>query len=333
MFKPFLAQIAVLGSQQNGGNYEWLSAVDYEKLQKYLKRWFEYDADHNGLPAWNSSDASGMDNQISRSGRPDSYFDEGVDLASYLVRELHAMAIISGKLGKVKDQQEYEHHAKRLSQLINEAFWSEEDGFYYDRNEKSGQRIRVKSVAGFFPLWAGVAPPDRARRLVREHLLNKDEFWLPYPVATYAKIEPDFYEGTGPRGRSGRFGCNWRGSTWIPSNYMIFHGLLRYGYDKVAQRLADKTFQMALMKNPVTREYYNSETGAGYGMNPFWGWSSLAYSMPMEYKLHYDPTNLTGAVRPIVTENLRIRFAGSDDAEAAASHSTLSLADGWNRHS
>ena len=104
MFKPFLAQIAVLGSQQNGGNYEWLSAVDYEKLQKYLKRWFEYDADHNGLPAWNSSDASGMDNQISRSGRPDSYFDEGVDLASYLVRELHAMAIISGKLGKVKDQ-------------------------------------------------------------------------------------------------------------------------------------------------------------------------------------------------------------------------------------
>ena len=310
MFKPFLAQIVILGSQQNGGSYEWLRAGDYERLQKYLRRWFEYDADHNGLPVWNSADASGMDNQISRSGNPNSYFDEGVDLASYLVRELQAMAIISRKLGKTKEQQEYRDHAKRLSKLINDVFWDDKDGFYYDRNEKTGQRMRVKSVAGFFPLWAGVAPPDRARRLVHEHLLNKDEFWLPYPVASYAKTEPDFYEGT--RTRLG--GSNWRGPAWVPANYMIFHGLIRYRYHKIAQELANKTFQMALMKNPVTREYYDSETGAGYGMNPFWGWSSLAYIMPLEYKLHYDLTDLTGTIRPIVTEKLGIQFwAGNAD--------------------
>src|ERR1019366_9356069 len=84
MFKPFLAQLAVLGSQQTG-SYEWLRKKDYGQLQKYLDRWFAYDADHNGLPTWNSSDASGMDNQLSRSGDLDSYFDEGVDLACYLV--------------------------------------------------------------------------------------------------------------------------------------------------------------------------------------------------------------------------------------------------------
>ncbi|MGC0779747.1 MAG: hypothetical protein WCD68_21315, partial [Candidatus Acidiferrum sp.] len=54
MFKPFLAQLAVLGSQQTG-SYEWLREKDYGKLQKYLDRWFAYDADHNGLPTWNSS--------------------------------------------------------------------------------------------------------------------------------------------------------------------------------------------------------------------------------------------------------------------------------------
>lgn len=304
MFKPFLAQLAVLGSQQTG-SYEWLREKDYGKLQKYLDRWFAYDADHNGLPTWNSSDASGMDNQLSRSGNFDSYFDEGVDLACYLLRELQAMAIISGELGKTKEQTEYELHAKRLTKLINDVFWDEKDGFYYDRNEKTGKQIRVKSVAGFFPLWAGVATPERAHRLVREHLLNQNEFWLRYPVATYAKTEPDFYEGT-TKGE-----CNWRGNTWIPANYMIFHGLMDYGFDKEARELADKTYTMALDKNAVTREYYDSQTGQGYGMNPFWGWSSLAYVMPLEYRLHYDPTNLAGKVRPILTESLGIRFPGS----------------------
>ncbi|MGB2676932.1 MAG: trehalase family glycosidase [Candidatus Acidiferrum sp.] len=304
MFKPFLAQLAVLGSQQTG-SYEWLREKDYGKLQKYLDRWFAYDADHNGLPTWNSSDASGMDNQLSRSGDLDSYFDEGVDLACYLLRELQAMAIISGELGKAKEQTEYEHHAKRLAKLINEVFWDEKDGFYYDRNEKTGKRIRVKSVAGFFPLWAGVATPEQACRLVREHLLNQNEFWLLYPVATYAKTEPDFYEGT-TKGE-----CNWRGNTWIPANYMIFHGLMDYGFDKEARELADRTYAMVLDKNALTREYYDSQTGQGYGMNPFWGWSSLAYVMSLEDTLHYNPMNLVGKVRPILTDNLGIRFPES----------------------
>jgi hypothetical protein len=308
MFKPFLAQLAVLGSEQTG-SYEWLRDRDYARLRKYLDRWFAYDTDHNGLPAWNSADASGMDNQISRSGDLDSYFDEGVDLACYLLRELQAMAIISKKLGMAKEQSEYEQHAKQLARLINDVFWDEKDGFYYDRNEKTGKRIRVKSVAGFFPLWAGVATPAKARRLVREHLMNEKEFWLPYPVATYAQTEPDFYEGTT------RSECNWRGNTWIPANYMIFHGLLNYGYGKEARELADRTYRMALDMNAATREYYDSETGQGYGMNPFWGWSSLAYVMPLEYKLRYDPTKLAGNVRPILNEELGIRFTEGASAK------------------
>jgi putative isomerase len=158
-------------------------------------------------------------------------------------------------------------------------FWDDGDGFYYDRNEKTGRLIRVKSVAGFIPLWAGIAPRDRAARLIQDHLLNPKEFWTKYPVASYAKSEPDFYVGT-QRGE-----CNWRGETWIPTNYMIFHGLLRYGYPGVAKQLAQKTLELALARNPVTREYYDSDSGKGEGMNPFWGWSSLAYVMPLEYRL------------------------------------------------
>jgi putative isomerase len=301
MFKPFLAQLAVLGSQQTG-SYEWLRKEDYRRLQKYLDRWFAYDEDHNGLPTWNSADATGMDNQWSRAGDFNSYSDEGVDLACYLLRELEAMDLISGKLGKTAEQAEYREHAKQLTKLINDVFWDEKDGFYYDRDEKTGKQIHIKTISGFFPLWAGVASPEQARRLVQEHLMNPQEFWLTYPLATYAKTEPDFYEG------SHKGECNWRGSTWIPANYMVFHGLLKYGYDKEARELAEKTYHLALDQNPVTREYYDSETGGGYGGNPFWGWSSLAYVMPLDAQFRYDPMDLEGTVRPMITEKLGIRF-------------------------
>ena len=54
-FKPFLAQLAVMGSKMRSDNYEWARATYYDKLKKYLERWFAYDFDHNGLPVWNSA--------------------------------------------------------------------------------------------------------------------------------------------------------------------------------------------------------------------------------------------------------------------------------------
>ena len=304
MFKPFMAQLVVLGASQNGNDYEWLRANYYLRLQKYIDRWFAYDHDGNGLPVWNSSDASGMDNQISRSGDLESYRDEGVDLACYLYRELQAMEIIAAKLGKSADAKMYTDRSERLAKAINKVFWNEQEGFYYDRDEKTGKAIKVKSVAGFLPMWAGVASAAQAHRLVHDHLLNGNEFWLNYPVATYAKSEPDFYEGS----KSGE--CNWKGPAWIPTNYMIFHGLLQYGYSNEAKELALRTLRLALVANPATREFYDSDTGKGNGMNPFWGWSSLAYVMPIDFVRRYDPMELHAPVRPLIKRELGLTFAG-----------------------
>ena len=306
MFKPFMAQLVVLSAKQNGNSYDWLRGNYYTRLQKYVDRWFEYDADHNGLPVWDSADASGMDNQVSRSGEIGALQDEGVDLACYLVRELQAMSMIARALGDATNEEKYTQHAKRLSALINKVFWDDKDGFYYDRNEKTGKQIHVKSVAGFIPLWIGIASPRQARRLVHEHLLNKEEFWLPYAVATYSKTEPDYYQGV----RAGE--CNWRGTSWVPTNYMIFHGLLRYGFRGEARELALKSFDMALDRNKVTREFYDADSGEGNGMNPFWGWSSLAYVMIFDLEDNYDPTNLAGPVRPLLRDVLGIRFNVDD---------------------
>ena len=78
----------------------------------------------------------------------------------------------------------------------------------------------------------------------------------------------------------------------MPTNYMIFHGLIHYGFKHVARDLADRTFHMVLDENAVTREYYNAETGGGNGQTQFWGFSALGYVMPLELELGYDPTDL-----------------------------------------
>ena len=273
-FKPFLAQTALLGSRQNR-DFRWLCGKYYERLQKYLDYWFWYrDADKNGLCYWDGSDESGMDNQARRLGHMDICEYEGVDLNCYLARELDAMAQIAGEMGLHQDEEAYRRHSARLKALIEAAFWNEKDGFYYDRSEKTGQLNPVLSVAGFMPLWCGAASPERADRLIREHLTNPDEFWLSYPVATWSKSEPDYYQMK-------RDMCNWMGATWIPTNYMVFRGLVDYGYTDVARSLAEKTFEL-VVSQPHLCEFYNGETGAGQGRAPFWGWSSLGYVMLAE---------------------------------------------------
>lgn len=296
MFKPFIAQIVLLGSLQVG-NWDWAKA-HYSQIKLFLKRWFAYDTDNNGLLYWSGgSDQSGMDNQRSRCiGK-----SEGVDLNCYMVRELKAMAIIAGALGYAADKKDFLAHAETLKKLINKNLWDDKTGFYYDRNELDGKLTFVKSVSGFIPMWTEVASRAQVKRLVNEHLTNPREFWLAYPVSGYAKTEPDYYRGT-------RKECNWRGSAWIPTNYMICHGLVKYGYPKLAKELADKTFNMVL-NNKTTREYYDAETGEGYGMDPFYGWSSLAYYLPLEIKLGYDPTALTNKKIEKLCTKMGVQFS------------------------
>jgi putative isomerase len=285
-FKPFMAQVSLFGSRQTE-SYGWLKGKYYEALKKYLDYWFWFsDFDKNGLAVWDSADHSGMDNQDLRAGKFNVMEIEGVDLNCYLYRELQAMAVIAENLGLLEDKVNFEKHAEKLAELINTVFWDEKDGFYYDRNERKGELVRYKSIAGFIPLWLGIVPKERAERLVREHILNPEEFWLKFPLATWAKNEEGYYQQ--------RIGseCNWMGATWVPTNYMVFQGLRKYGYNDVAKELAYKTFDLVLSEE-ATREYFDGETGIGQGLNPFWGWSTLAYFMPLEFELGYDPTDIT----------------------------------------
>jgi putative isomerase len=309
-FKPFLAQLVVLGCRQNGHDYSWVKGNYYDRLRKYVDKWFSYDGDGNGLPTWNSADEAGTDNQWSRGGPVGSFTIEGADLASYLVRELRALAVIANGVGRSADAKGFSDHADQLIGVMNATFWDEEAGMYYDRNEKTGKLVPVKSATSFATLFAGAATPERARRTVQEHLLNEKEFWLTYPIASYAKTEPDYYQGSHRLPRGNGTECNWRGPTWAPTNVMAFHGLVRYGFQDTARELASRLFTMALVKNPALREYYNAETGEGLGQTQFWGFTALYYGILLESYRNYDCTALEGDSQPIFTQELGLAFPG-----------------------
>jgi hypothetical protein len=89
---------------------------------------------------------------------------------------------------------------------------------------------------------------------------------------------------------------------------MIFQGLRHYGYQTEARELATRLFNMALLKNPVLREYYNAESGEGLGQTRFWGFTALYYGMLLESYLGYDASTLDKPVEPIVTRELGVTF-------------------------
>jgi glycogen debranching enzyme len=142
---------------------------------------------------------------------------------------------------------------------MREYMWDKKDSMFYPLNGM--EQIREKTCETFLPLFAGILTKREAKRLVKKHLLNEDEFWTPYPIPTAsvdsAKFSPNKY---------------WRGSTWVNINWFIIKGLKDYGFDDIANELKKRTIR--LVKEKGFHEFFNPFTGRGVGVNDF-AWSGL----------------------------------------------------------
>ena len=183
--------------------------------------------------------------------------------------------------------------------------WDPADSFFYDRDRRTGKPIRVRTGAGFLPLWAGIASSEQAAALVEKHLRNPREFWTPLPVPSYARSEPSYtqrYEppaGADPLYSLSSGHCNWCGGMWPHWTYLIIHGLEQYGFHSVAGDIAAKW--LAAASNPAgLYEWYNAETGQGEGSNPFWAGSSVLGL--------FAATELRHGVNPTAVNPLRQRL-------------------------
>ena len=190
--------------------------------------------------------------------------------------------------------------------------WDEEAGCYFPRDIRTGQLIKVDAINHYMTLYAGIVPPDRADRMIREHLLNPAKFYTNYPFSSYAQDERTYTQyhindsmllddyTLLPAGH-----CNWRGGVWSHPHYMLVLALKRLGYADAAQAVADRVFEMTI-DNPCICEWHKAETGEMQGAEIFAGVQILERLMPTLLDADFDIDFASDALdKPLNTDAVR----------------------------
>jgi putative isomerase len=301
MHKPCLAQHAAFLVKLNGGDAEWLRD-DFPKMQAFVNCYYNHYRDKaTGLYYWQTDECIGVDNDPCTFFRP--YASSGsILLNCFMYKELLAMVYLADRLNMSEIAGSYQKMADSLLQSIHDDCWDPRNGFYYSvdlnlrpvpkqttlwefhMNQPRGwdcliQRIDVWS--GFLAMWSGVATPDQAQQMVEENFSNTNTFDAPYGIRSLSKLEK-MYDVRATSNPS-----NWLGPIWVNANYMVFRGLVKYGYNEQARQLAEKTIKLIgtdYEKHGILHEYYLPENGEPV-MNPgFQDWNYLVLNMIAWYQ-------------------------------------------------
>ncbi len=293
MHKPCLAQHAAFLVRENGGDAEWLRNHVYP-LQCFLNNYRNHHRHECGLYFWQDDRAIGVDNDPCTFGRPPRS-SGSIFLNALMHRELLSLAYLLERLGLDDVARQYHADANELKDAVQEHCWDERDGFFYSVDLNLSpihlrrwklhagqvrdwpcliQRIGVWS--GFLPLWAGIATPEQAERVARQHYQNPETFGAAFGVRTLSRMEK-MYNVRGSGNPS-----SWLGPVWGVSNYLTFRGLVRYGLDETARDLAEKTIRLFgrdIGRFGALHEYYQPDNGEPILNRGFQNWNYLVLNM------------------------------------------------------
>jgi hypothetical protein len=237
------------------------------------------DADLDGLGEWGAHAVLECvrDGQVAvwdQVGWPSNF--ECLDLNCMLVNEANSLADMAEVLGLPTEAQMWHQEATARTDSINKYMWDSQDGFYYhvdksdhDFSYNSPDDLKRQEIIGFLPLWAGVADSLRAAQLV-QHLTNPNKFWRNHGIPTLA-ADDSYYSPMG----------YWNGPVWVQWQYLIFRGLLNYGYENLARDLANRVMEQViyqLQDNHWFWELYSPDDRRA-GWNKAYIWTALVARM------------------------------------------------------
>ena len=281
----------------------------YPRLLKWHQRWFNNrgdgqswrDGNRDGLLEWGSDRGStasmggrgflqaakwesGMDDSPSWDEAvydPHTYTLnlDSVDINSLYALDAECLAKIAVILGKEDDARKLQADYEQIKQRVREKLWNEKDGIYEDLYW-DGHFSKHLGPMNFYPLLAGIATPEQARRMIEEHLLNPKEFWGTYVAPSIARDDPAF---------QGQFYV--RGNIWPMLNYLLYEGIVRYRFDKVALEFARKNYDLFMNEwktHQLSSEQYYAWGGTGGG-HPQYTWGALLCLIPLEQYIDMNP--------------------------------------------
>ena len=135
------------------------------------------------------------------------------------------------------------------------------------------------------PLWAGIAPPEHARSVIENFILDPQNLRSPHGLYTLGKCEPSFqvFSNYNP--------SDWLGPVWVISTYLAFRALMNYGYVDEAKAMADDHLACLAKDyraNGVLHEYYEPDTGEGLTHPGFVNWNTCASLFELELNSGLD---------------------------------------------
>lgn len=195
------------------------------------------------------------------------FVNDNVVFNSVYAKSLLSMVNLSKTIGEKNSAEVFMDRYKKTRDALLNLCWSEDDGLFYDL-DKDGKQIREINLTSLMPLILPDLPNNIVKKLIEEHLLNKEEFWTPFPLASVPVNSKVFNPGNSF--------ILYRGPTWIHSNWFLSKAILDYGYEAAAKTIIEKTVEM--VEKSGFWEFYNPLTGEGYGQENL-GWSTLVLDM------------------------------------------------------
>ncbi len=302
MHKPTIAQHAAFIAKNKGGDAEWLRDEFYT-LQAFISKYLNFHRHRaTGLLYWEDDHAIGVDNDPSTFYRPNGS-SGSIFLNSLMYKELQAMSYLATQLNLDGIANQYDRYAKDLLVAIRKHCWDPRDGFYYsvDLNLKPVESPDIETLqpgslyfhvgqprtydcliqrfsvwSGFLAMWAGIATPGQAKQMVERHYRDTTSFNAPAGIRTLSPLEKmyDLRASGNP--------SSWQGPIWINANYLVFRGLLNYGYEAEARELAEKTIVLLgrdFERFGALHEYYLPDNGEPVLNKGFQNWNFLVLNM------------------------------------------------------
>jgi len=198
-----------------------------------------------------------------------------LDRSHFLIEDLFFNSILIRANSRLKAIAESIHETipRHLLSNMNRAtkalenLWDEESSQYFSRYFISRQLIKESSLAALAPLYSGVITRSRAEQLV-ELLNRRDMFAGNYPIPS-VPFSSSFFNHR-------RY---WQGPTWINTNWLIYDGLKRYGFEEEAERIRQSSLK--LIERSSFHEYFSPIDGYGAGVEPF-SWSAAMILVMLE---------------------------------------------------
>lgn len=187
-----------------------------------------------------------------------------IDLCCQMALFYQCLRRFAAELGETALRMDFEARYEKLADLIRTNLWDESTGFFYDRRD--GELVKVRTIASFFSLLAGVATDQQVARMC-EHLANEEEFFRYNPVPSVAADETCF-ETVGRRGPS----CPAQ-TLWVVA------GLRNVSRPRLAAQIARRALDAAaevLERDGTVYELYNPDEPDQTDVRSFGGHSDVS---------------------------------------------------------